>query len=49
MSITDSEALDRIAEIVGPDDDGTWCDMPGMLESIGNLVCRTGRAVEGWE
>lgn len=47
--MSDKEVLDRIAVIVGLDDDGTWSDMSGLLESIGDLVHGTGRTVEGWE
>lgn len=41
-------ALDRIAELVALDDDGSWTDAYGKLESIANLVIATGRTVEGW-
>lgn len=47
--MTDKEVLDRIAQIVGLDEDGTWTDESGLLESIGDLVHSTGRTVEGWE
>ncbi|MEU6580642.1 hypothetical protein [Nocardia sp. NPDC046763] len=41
------KALDEIARRVRPDEDGTWTDQDGLLESIGNIVESTGRKV--WE
>jgi len=45
----DSQALDRIAELVSVDESGDWTNMSGLLESIGYIVMSTGRKVEGWE
>jgi hypothetical protein len=44
---TATKALDKIARRVRPDEDGTWTDCEGLLESIGNTVAATGRKV--WE
>ncbi|AVP71280.1 hypothetical protein [Prescottella equi] len=46
---TDAAALDRIAEVIALDEDGTWCDHDGILESVGNAVRATGRTIENWE
>jgi hypothetical protein len=46
---SDAQILDRIAEIVGLDEDGGWCDESGKLESIAYLVRDTGRSVEGFD
>jgi hypothetical protein len=42
-----NKALNEIALRVRPDEDGTWTDRDGLLESIGNTVESTGRKV--WE
>lgn len=42
-----NKALDDIARHVRPDDDGTWTDRDGVLESIGDAIELTGRKV--WE
>ncbi|MBM4469870.1 hypothetical protein GS502_11150 [Rhodococcus hoagii] len=47
--ITDEAALDEIAKAVALDEDGTWCDHDGILESVGNTVRATGRTIENWE
>ncbi|WP_280186256.1 MULTISPECIES: hypothetical protein [Nocardia] len=40
-----NKVLDKIAEHVCPDEDGTWTDSYGLLESIGNAIESTGRKV----
>lgn len=45
----DAAALDEIAEAVALDEDGTWCDHDGILESVGNTVRSTGRTIRNWE
>jgi hypothetical protein len=46
--IAANKALDDIAKTVQPDDDGTWTDRDGLLESIGTTIEHTGRTVY-WE
>ncbi|WIV32202.1 hypothetical protein QN084_06215 [Paenarthrobacter sp. R1] len=48
MSTPESDALDRIAQLVTPNDGGSWSDPYGVLESIGLAVESTGREVD-WE
>lgn len=43
--LADAEVLDRIADRVRLDEDGTWTDQDGILESIGNTIEATGRKV----
>ena len=47
--MTDNEAIDKIAQLVRLDEDGTWTDADGILESIGYAIQATGRTIEGWE
>jgi len=48
LTHSDRMALDSIARAVAPDEDGTWTDADGKLESIGNIIHRTGRTIENW-
>ncbi|NKZ84474.1 hypothetical protein GS982_19940 [Rhodococcus hoagii] len=47
--VADAAALDVIADRIALDEDGTWCDHDGILESVGNTVRLTGRTIKNWE